>query len=157
MAAFKLSLKVDQGATFSKVVVWKTGTPPAVVDLTGCTARMQVRGKLTDTAVLLELTTANGGIALGGAAGTVTINLSATQTAAITWVTAVYDLEIDEQHHQRLLMWVKSCFYGIQDSEVRDDKKSDEFEQRFRMYCAQARVEQERARRAVGTVIYGGI
>ena len=94
MAAFKLNLKVDQGATFSKVVVWKTGTPAAVVNLTGCTARMQVRNKLTDPVVLLELTTANGGIALGGAAGTVTINLSATQTAAIAWVTAVYDMEI---------------------------------------------------------------
>ena len=67
------------------------------------------------------------------------------------------DLEIDEQHHQRLLMWVKSRFYGIQDSEVRDDKKSDEFEQRFRAYCAQARVEQERARRVVGAVMYGGV
>ena len=67
------------------------------------------------------------------------------------------DLEIDEQHHSRLLMWVKSRFYGIQDSEVRNDKKSDECEQRFRAYCAQAKVEQERARRVVGTVMYGGV
>lgn len=94
MAAFKLNLKVDQGATFSKVVVWKTGTPAVAVDLTGCSARMQVRGKLTDPAVLLELTTTNGGIALGGTTGTVTINISASQTAAISWVAAVYDLEL---------------------------------------------------------------
>ena len=66
------------------------------------------------------------------------------------------DLEIDEQHHPRLLMWVKSRFYGIQDSEIRNDKKSDEYEQRFRAYCAQAKVEQERARRVVGAVMYGG-
>ena len=94
MAAFKVNLKIDQGATFSKVVIWKTGTPPVVVNLTGCTARMQVRGKLTDTAALLDLTTANGGIVLGGIAGTVTLNVSAIQTAAISWTSAVYDLEI---------------------------------------------------------------
>lgn len=94
MAAFKLPLKIDQGATFNQIVTWKTGTPPAVVNLTGCTARMQVRGKLTDTAVLLDLTTANGGIVLGGVAGTVTIKLSAAQTTAIAWKAAVYDLEI---------------------------------------------------------------
>lgn len=94
MAAFKLPLKIDQGATFNQLVTWKTGTPPVVVNLTGCTARMQVRGKLTDAAVLLDLTTANGGVVLGGIAGTVTVKISALQTAAITWLSAVYDLEI---------------------------------------------------------------
>ena len=94
MAAFKLSLKIDQGATFNQLVTWKTGTPAVVVNLTGCTARMQIRGKLTDTAVLFDLTTTNGGIVLGGVAGTVTIKLSAAQTAPIVWVSAVYDLEI---------------------------------------------------------------
>lgn len=94
MAAFKLNLKVDQGATFAKTVTWKTGTPAVAVNLTGCSARMQVRAKLTDTAVLLDLTTLNGGIVLGGTAGTVEIKISATQTTAITWVNAVYDLEV---------------------------------------------------------------
>jgi len=93
MAAFKLNLKIDQGATFDQLVTWKTGTPPAAVNLTGCTARMQVRGKLADTVVLLNLATPTG-IVLGGAAGTVTIKLTAAQTAAITWLAAVYDLEI---------------------------------------------------------------
>ena len=94
MAAFKLNLKVDQGATFSKVVTWKTGTPALPINLTGCTARMQVRGKLTDTVVLLDLTTLNGGIVLGGVLGTVEIKLTAVQTTAIVWTSAVYDLEI---------------------------------------------------------------
>ena len=94
MAAFKLNLKVDQGGTYSKVVTWKAGTPAVAVNLTGCTARMHVRAKLADLAVLLDLTTANGGIVLGGVAGTVTINLTSAQTTAITWLSAVYDLEI---------------------------------------------------------------
>jgi hypothetical protein len=97
MAAFKVNLKIDQGATFSKLVTWKTG--PALlavpVDITGCTARMHARGKIADAATLLDLTTANGGIVLGGAAGTVEIKLTDEQTAAITWAAAVYDLEIE--------------------------------------------------------------
>jgi hypothetical protein len=43
----------------------------------------------------LTLTTANGGITLGGAAGTITITASATATAALTApAVGVYDLEL---------------------------------------------------------------
>jgi len=65
--------------------------------------------------------------------------------------------EIDEQHHLHLLLWVKHLAYGVQDSEVYDKRLSAELELGFRNYCAEARKEQERARRVVGTVIYGGI
>lgn len=96
MAAFKLNLKIDQGATFRKLVTWKVGPPPGtVVDLTGCTARMHARTKVSDAAVLLDLTTTNGGLVLGDALGTVEIKLTAAQTAAITWTSAVYDLEVE--------------------------------------------------------------
>ena len=95
MAAFKLNLKIEQGATFTKLVTWKTGAPALPVDLSGCTARMQARARVSDTAVLLDLTTLNGGIVLGGAAGTVQIILTDEQTAAIGWTGAVYDLEIE--------------------------------------------------------------
>ena len=63
-------------------------------DLTGYTARMQIRETLESTTTLEELTTSNGGITLGGTAGTITLLLTATETAALTFETAVYDLEI---------------------------------------------------------------
>jgi len=94
MDPFKHNLKIYQGASFSNVTTWQTGTPAAPVNLTGCTARMQARAKISDSATLLNLTTENGGIELGGTAGTVTINISAADTAAIQWKGAVYDLEI---------------------------------------------------------------
>lgn len=65
--------------------------PP--VDLTGATARMQIRAQVGG-AVLLELTTANGDLAFTGP-GTITRTLSAAQTAALTWTEAVYDLEVE--------------------------------------------------------------
>lgn len=66
-------------------------------------------------------------------------------------------LEIDEQHHLHLLLWAKHLAYDKQDAETFDRRKSDDFAARFRMYCADVKKEQDRARRVVGTVAYGGI
>ena len=93
--AGKLNLTIEQGATFTKRLTWKAGSPSAPVDLSGCTARMQVRAKISDTAVLLELTTENDGITLGDEAGTIDLSVTAEQSAAITWKGGVYDLEIE--------------------------------------------------------------
>lgn len=89
----KLKFTIYQGATFRKRLTWKapSGTP---IDLTGCTARMQVRSEVESDVVLLNLTTENGGITLGGSAGTVDLYLGAVATAAITWDGGVFDLEI---------------------------------------------------------------
>lgn len=65
--------------------------PP--VDLTGAKARMQIRAGLGG-ALLLELTTENGGLAITGP-GTLVRTLSAAQTAALTWTDGVYDLEVE--------------------------------------------------------------
>ena len=95
MPAYKLKLAIEQGATFTKVITWKTGAPLAPVDLSGCSARMHIRAQIEDVLPLLTLTTANARLALGGAAGTITISLSATETAALLWASGVYDLEIE--------------------------------------------------------------
>lgn len=64
------------------------------IDLTGYTARMQIRSDVDSDTVLVSLTTENGGITLGGTDGTVTLLISATATAALTWDEGVYDLEL---------------------------------------------------------------
>jgi hypothetical protein len=90
----KLKFTIYQGATFRKRLRWSskaTGTP---IDLTGCTARMQVRAEITSADILLELTTENGGITLGGAAGTIDLYVSDEATGAFTWDGGVWDLEI---------------------------------------------------------------
>lgn len=95
MAAFKVPLKIYQGETLRKLRTWKSGTPAVPVDLTGCTARMQIRTSVKAATTLASLTTENGGLILGDDAGTITIYMSATATAALTgWTSAVYDLEI---------------------------------------------------------------
>ena len=58
----------EQGATWRVQLYWEDESEVAV-DLTGYTARMQIRRRVTDTNELLELTTENGGIVLGATPG----------------------------------------------------------------------------------------
>lgn len=66
-------------------------------------------------------------------------------------------LEIDAKHHVALLLWMKHRGYDKQDAETFDRRKSDEFKDRFMAYCFKAKQEEERARRVLGNVIYGGL
>lgn len=84
---------IYQGATFSRILTWKDGNEDPV-DITGFTARMQIRESVDAADPFLSLTTENGGIALGGAAGTITLTISSTGTAALSQSSGVYDLEM---------------------------------------------------------------
>lgn len=95
MAASKYGIRIEQGATYEKEFIWKAGDPAAPVDLTGCTAKLQIRETVSSPNTLLSLSTDNARIVLGGTAGTITLKLTAVETAALVgWVNAVYDLEI---------------------------------------------------------------
>lgn len=63
-------------------------------DLTGYTARMQIRDK-TDNSLAHELTTENGGITLGGVLGTVDLVIDKTDVADLPSKNA-YDLEFTD-------------------------------------------------------------
>ena len=91
MAAGTLDLSIEQGATYNLVLTWRIdGT---AVNLTGYTARLQARVDVEDTETVLSLTS-GAGITLGGAAGTITLNQTATQTALLPAGTYIYDLEL---------------------------------------------------------------
>ena len=66
----------------------------APVDLAGFTARMQIRGKLTDAEYILELTTENGGIIIDNTAKTISVVITAAQTALLSFASAVYSMEL---------------------------------------------------------------
>ncbi len=90
----KYTLKIYKGATFDITMTWKTGDPPAPVDLTGCSARLQIRASVDSTVAAADLSTSNGKIILGGTAGTIRLVLSAAETSALGLEAGVYDLEI---------------------------------------------------------------
>lgn len=100
MPAAHFDLALEQGTTYSQQITWRQpnnpdGTPGAPMDLTGATAHMQIRTANANSGgtVLQDLTNGNG-LVLGGVNGTITINLTAGQTGALTTARAVYDLYV---------------------------------------------------------------
>lgn len=94
MAAGNYDFVIEQGATFYQELVWKdsVGDP---IDLTGYTARMQIRKTVKSSDAILSLTTENGRITLGDAEGTITLEVDAEDTADLTEFCGVYDLEVE--------------------------------------------------------------
>jgi phage tail sheath gpL-like len=71
-----------------------TDSNDAPVNLTGYTAAMQLRQNYNSEVADLTLTTANGGISIVGATGTITITATAVQTGLLDPGFYVYDLEL---------------------------------------------------------------
>jgi hypothetical protein len=88
----KYNFVCPQGTTFAEQLTWSIDDSP--VDLDTYTARMQVREKYTSSQKILDLTTENGGIILGGSEGTIDIAINSEETAGLFAKTYVYDLEL---------------------------------------------------------------
>ena len=89
----RYNISVIQGTTFDLKPVWKIGGVAVV--LSNYSADMQVR-YATDTAIITELSTANGKITIDSAYGRINLYLSATDTAALTPGTYQYQLNITD-------------------------------------------------------------
>lgn len=90
----KYNITIIEGATFDLTLTWKN-PDDSPVDLTGYTARLQVRPNAKDTGTpLLEMTTENGRITLGDELGTIQLQLSAATVTNLAWKSGAYDLEM---------------------------------------------------------------
>jgi hypothetical protein len=86
------NITCPQGATFDTTFTLTVGG--TAQNLTGYTAAMQVRDSAGAATAMLNLTTANGGITLGGTAGSVLVTIASTATAALIAGSYSYDLEL---------------------------------------------------------------
>jgi hypothetical protein len=86
--------------TTGGIVSWNTPIP-----LTGYTGMMQIRETI-DSTVLLELSTANGGIVINPTDYTVTVKMTSTQTTAFNFTTAVYSLELTDTVSNRVITFL---------------------------------------------------
>jgi len=85
---------IEQGATFGQTLTLKDSSD-TLINLTGYTsAEMDLRETPESSSEVITLTTANNRITLGGSAGTVTLSISAADTANLTAGDGVFDLEI---------------------------------------------------------------
>lgn len=91
MTPGRFNFVCPQGATFKPILIYKVDNSP--VNLTGYTARMQVRESHTSDELIVSLTT-DSGITVGGSNGEIEITISASDTSNFTPGDHVYDLEI---------------------------------------------------------------
>lgn len=90
----EFNFPIRKGETFrmSAVVLQPDEVTP--FDLTGWTGRMQLREEIDCDDVILELNTTNGGLTLGGTAGTVAFFISSDDTSDILQERGFYDCEL---------------------------------------------------------------
>ena len=91
--ASKYNIKLDQGSDYSLSLTYKDPTGN-VIDLTGYTARMDVRMTHTTPSKIISLTTENGMIQLDAANGVINLSIDAANTANLAATNSVYDLEL---------------------------------------------------------------
>lgn len=92
MGAGTLDITIEQGATFILPIQWMQPDGITPYDLTGYTARMQIR-KSQQSPVLFDATTANGKIVITPAQGKIVVTMTAAESSALNTKGAQYDLE----------------------------------------------------------------
>lgn len=98
MIAGVYNINIDQGATFERILTVKDANN-VLFNFSGYTARMHIRAELEDATPVAILTTENGYITLGGAAGTVTLMLPPIVTKDLDR-DCVYDLEVVDANNR---------------------------------------------------------
>lgn len=98
MLAGTWNFTLEQGSTFVQQLIWLDDNNNPV-NLTGCTAHFQFRNGPTLTLGETDLlyfdgTSAGGQVFLGGTNGSITLVMTADETAAMTFSKASYDLHI---------------------------------------------------------------
>lgn len=93
MSAGLYAIVIEQEATFYRKLQWLD--PSSVpIDLTGYTAKMQVRATAADSSIIVELSTTNSYITITPSTGTIELTIPASVTATVPVANAVYSLNM---------------------------------------------------------------
>jgi hypothetical protein len=97
MTPARIDLTIYQGTSYRLPLGWKTRVDgvEVPVDLTGCTARMQIRRRLRSTEVELDLGVAGYITIESPLEGRMAVDIPAEVTAAMAFRSGVYDIEIE--------------------------------------------------------------
>jgi len=91
MATATYDINLEQGVPLSKTI-YLQNPDDSIKDLTGFTAKMQLRQYVTHPDVQLELSTTNSKISIDGPLGEVTIIFSEADTRSLLFTSMDYDL-----------------------------------------------------------------
>ena len=93
MSAAHYDMEIEKGTTF-KYTLSYTDSTNNPINLTGYTAKMQIREQYISSEILAELSSANGKITINGTQGKILLNVPAHETDDYIWMSGVYDLVI---------------------------------------------------------------
>ena len=95
------NFEVDQNATFSFVLEYKDNDGNAI-DLTGASAKMQVRDTKGGAKLAVTLTSPSGGIVIDPVNGKLTIKMTPTQTNKLFYPKSSYDLMVVDSNGNKI-------------------------------------------------------
>ncbi len=95
------NFEVDQNATFSFIVEYKDENDDAI-DLTGASAKMQVRDTKGGSKLAVTLTSPSGGITIDGPNGKLTVRMTPTQTSKIFYPKSSYDVMVVDSNGNKI-------------------------------------------------------
>jgi hypothetical protein len=95
------NFEVDQNATFSFVVEYKDESDNAI-DLSGASAKMQIRDTKGGTKLAVTLTSPSGGITIDGPNGKLTVKMTPTQTSKIFYPKSSYDVMVIDSNGNKI-------------------------------------------------------
>jgi hypothetical protein len=92
MSAGKYNFTIEQGAKFTRSFTWKdaNGSP---INVSGYSFRLMARTGIDDTTTVISLSTGNGITITDGPGGKFQVSMTASQTAALSFQAALYDIE----------------------------------------------------------------
>jgi hypothetical protein len=95
------NFEVDQNATFTFVLDYKDNDGNAI-DLTGASAKMQVRDAKGGTKLAVTLTSPSGGIVIDQPNGKLTIKMTPTQTNKLFYPKSSYDVMVVDSNGNKI-------------------------------------------------------
>jgi hypothetical protein len=95
------NFEVDQNATFSFILEYKDDDGNAI-DLTGASAKMQVRDTKGGAKLAVTLTSPSGGIVIDQLNGKLTIKMTPTQTNKLFYPKSSYDLMVVDSNGNKI-------------------------------------------------------
>jgi hypothetical protein len=100
--AVQKNFEVDQNATFTFQVQYTEEDEITAIDLTGATAKLQVRDTQGGSKLAFTLTSPVGGITIDGPTGTLTIKMTPTQTNKLFYPKSSYDIMVIDSNGNKI-------------------------------------------------------
>jgi hypothetical protein len=100
--AVSKNFEVDQNATFIFEVQYTLEDEVTPIDITGASAKMQVRDTQGGSKLAFTLTSPTGGITIDGPNGTLTVKMTPTQTNKLFYPKSSYDIMIIDSNGNKI-------------------------------------------------------